>query len=98
MAFYGLIPQNQHFQFDLTLSVPMECPIKSVTDKSGWSIVYIEGSRVVFSKKYCISFSEDGFVLANHADPDEMPHYVALHLGLHCLPKYPTRGFCSPKG
>ena len=25
---------------------------------------------------------------ASSADPDEMPHYVALHLGLHCLPKY----------
>ena len=28
------------------------------------------------------------FVLANSADPDEMPHYVAFHLGLHCLSKY----------
>ena len=27
------------------------------------------------------------FVLANVADPDEMPHYVAFHLGLHCLSK-----------
>ena len=26
------------------------------------------------------------FVLANSADPDEMPSYVAFHLGLHCLP------------
>ena len=25
---------------------------------------------------------------ANSADPDEMPLYVAFHLGLHCLPKY----------
>ena len=23
--------------------------------------------------------------VANSADPDEMPHYVASHLGLHCL-------------
>ena len=22
-----------------------------------------------------------------------MPHFVAFHLGLHCLPKYPFRGF-----
>ena len=29
-----------------------------------------------------------GFVSANSEDPDEMPHYVAFHLGLHCLPKY----------
>ena len=25
---------------------------------------------------------------ANSADPDEMPPYVAFHLGWHCLPKY----------
>ena len=24
---------------------------------------------------------------ANYADPDEMPLYVAFHLGLHCKPK-----------
>ena len=28
------------------------------------------------------------FILANSVDPDEMPHTVAFHLGLHCLPKY----------
>ena len=28
------------------------------------------------------------FVLANSADPDEMPHGAAFHLGLHGLPKY----------
>ena len=33
------------------------------------------------------------FVIANSADPDEMPHDVAFHLGLHCLSKYPFRGF-----
>ena len=26
--------------------------------------------------------------LTNSADPDEMLLYAALHLGLHCLPKY----------
>ena len=25
---------------------------------------------------------------ANSADPDEMLHHAAFHLGLHCLPKY----------
>ena len=25
------------------------------------------------------------------ADPDEILHYAALHLGLHCFPKYPFR-------
>ena len=32
-------------------------------------------------------------ILANSADPDEMQHYAAFHLGLHCLPKYPFMGF-----
>ena len=32
------------------------------------------------------------FILANTADPDEMPHYAAFHRGLQCLPKYPFRG------
>ena len=27
--------------------------------------------------------------LANIEDPDEMQHYAAFHLGLHCFPKYP---------
>ena len=28
------------------------------------------------------------FTLTNSADPNEMQHFVALHLGLHCLSKY----------
>ena len=28
------------------------------------------------------------YYLCNSAVPDEMPHYAAFHLGLHCLPKY----------
>ena len=36
--------------------------------------------------------------LSNSADPDEMQHYAAVHLGLHCLPKYPFRGFQYTKG
>ena len=30
---------------------------------------------------------------AKSVDTDEMPHFVAFHLGLHCLPKYLFRGF-----
>ena len=33
------------------------------------------------------------FNLANSADLDEMPPYVAFHLGLHCLPKYLLTSF-----
>ena len=37
-------------------------------------------------------------ILANSADSDEMQHYVAFHLDLHCLPKYLFRGFQYTKG
>ena len=33
------------------------------------------------------SFSED-FLSTNSADPDEMLHLAAFHLGLHCLPTH----------
>ena len=38
------------------------------------------------------------FISATSADPDEMPHNVAFHLGLHCLPKFSFRGFQYTKG
>ena len=38
------------------------------------------------------------FVLANSDDPDEILHIAAFHLGLHCLPKYPFRGFQFTNG
>ena len=70
------------------------------TIKSGWPIVYIEGSHVKISKKkYIVLLSLNlYFVLANSADPDEMTHYAAFHLGLHCLPKYLFKGYCCRKG
>ena len=64
----------------------MKFPIKFDTVKSGWSIVYIEGSHALVSKLNVFLYLKIDFVLANSADPDEMPHYVAFHLGLHCLP------------
>ena len=64
---------------------PMESSIKFDTVKSGWSIVYIEGLPVIFSEK--IFSPKIDFDLANSAHPGEMPHYVAFHPGLHCLPK-----------
>ena len=61
----------------------MEFPIKEQTIKSEWSIVYIEGSWVIISKKrYLYFFSLKIDVLANSVDPD----YAAFHMGLHCLP------------
>ena len=68
------------------------------TIKTGWSIVYIEGSKVIISPKILYFFLRICFVLANSADPDKMPHNVVFHLGLHCLSKYLLRGFWSSKG
>ena len=64
-------------------------------NKSGWSILFIE---VILSKNILFLSLKIDFVIVKGADPDEMPHYVAFHLCLHCLPKYPFRGFYSPQG
>ena len=72
----------------------MEFSIKLYTIKSEWSIVYIEGSYVKMSQKCCIFSLKIDIALANSVDPDEMQHHAAFHQGLHCLPKYPIRGFC----
>ena len=33
--------------------------------------------------------SREKLLLASSGDPDQMPHYAASDLGLHCLPMYP---------
>ena len=67
-----------HPDIALTFFGPMEFPIKFETFKSGWSIVYIEGSEAIISKKKkkFLSLKID-FVLANSADSDEIS---AFHL------------------
>ena len=59
--------------------------------------VYTEGLLVIISPKNIVFlYLKIYFVLGSSADRDEMPHYVAFHLGLlFCLPKYPFRGFPS---
>ena len=76
----------------------MEFSIKFDTVKSGWSIVYIEGLQVIISKNITFPSFKIDFILANNADPDKMPPYVAFHQGLHCLPQFPFRGLQSSKG
>ena len=36
-------------------------------------------------------------ISSKSVDPVEMPHSVAFYLGLHCLPKYPFKGFQQTK-
>ena len=46
----------------------------------------IKNWRVSFVVEYIFLSLKIDFVIANIVDPDEMPHYAAFHLGLHCLP------------
>ena len=53
----------------------------------------VEGSKVLLYVYLC-----EDFALTSSAEPDERLHYAAFHLGLHCLPKYPFRGFWFSNG
>ena len=76
------------FKYWITLFRPKEFSIKLHTE--GF-ILYIERSQVLFPKS---SLKSDFvFKLANSVDPDKMPHYAALRLGLHCLLNYPKQTF-----
>ena len=46
------------------------------------------GHMLSFPKYDVISVPDDYFTLTNSVHPDEMQHYAAFHLSLHCLPKY----------
>ena len=52
------------------------------------------GSLVEFSKLWCSTVPEGCYC----EDPDEMQHYAAFQLGLHCVQKYPFRGVQYIKG
>ena len=73
----------------------MEFSIKLHTIKSEWYIVYIEGSQVLIPKYIIFLYLKINFLLANSANPDEMPHDAAFHLGLHCFPICLFRGVWS---
>ena len=69
---------------------PMEVFTKFDTVKR--STIFIERSQVILQHK-CLNI-----YLANSTDTDEMTHYVAFQVSLHCLPKYRFRVFQSSKG
>ena len=66
--------------------IRMDYPIHIDTISMKFSILYLRVGKSNFYKMmYCVL--EDVFILANSANPDEMPPYAAFHLGFHCLPK-----------
>ena len=51
-------------------------------------------SRVLYKSKNIVFFClKIFFTFTNSADPDEMQHSAAFHLGLQCLQKYLFKGF-----
>ena len=61
--------------------------------------MYLKGSQVVKCSNFDVFlYLKTVLTSAKSADPDEMQHYAAFHLGLHCLPKYPIMGFPVYKG
>ena len=80
-----------HFYRVKPLCFPMDFPIHIDTISMGLSIMYLMALQVKFSKLGCISVPEGFLILANSADSDEIQHYAAFHLVLHCLQQYPFR-------
>ena len=73
------------FLLKLTLCILMDFPIQINTITIGLSIIHFKG----FPDNYELQSLKIVFILANSA---------AFHLGLHCLLKYPFRGFQNTKG
>ena len=66
----------------------MDFPIHIDTISMGLQIVYFKGSQVEYLNYDVFLSLKIVLILANNADPGEMQHYAAFHLGLHCLPKF----------
>ena len=65
-----------------------------------WCKVTLNFCRECFNLSEIFSFLSLNmdFVIASSADPDEMTHRVAFHLGFPCSIKYPISGFWYTKG
>ena len=58
---------------------------------------YLGMSGYHFKKNIVFFYLKIFLTLTNSEDPDEMQHYAAFHLGLHCLQKYLFRVFPNTK-
>ena len=69
----------------------MDYPIH--IDTKVWNSPFCIGQNFYKMMYLIISVYEDCFYPANRADPDK----IGVLLGVHCLQKYPFRGFMSIK-
>ena len=77
----------------------MDFPKHIDTYSMGHSILCFKGPKVeILDNNYVVMALQIGLILGNSADPNEMPHYAAFHLCLHCLPKYLSTGTQNEKG
>ena len=67
----------------------MDFPIHIKAIRMGWSILYLKGSQVGITNHDVFLSLRIDFTVTNSVGPDEMPHYVAFHLGLHCWSEFP---------
>ena len=67
----------------------MDFPVHTNKNNENRIILHIcLASQIQIQNNYVVQPLKIVFILANSADPDEMPPYSAFHLGLHFLPKY----------
>ena len=59
------------------------------TKRIGSPFISLRSFRLEYSKYDVFLFLKIVPIFANSEDPDEMLHFAAFHLGLHCLPQYP---------
>ena len=69
----------------------MDFPIRTEAISMGLSIWTLRGHRLIFLNYDEFLSLKVVLILTNSADPDEMQHYAAFHLDLHCLTKNPFR-------
>ena len=63
----------------------MDFSIRFDTVKSGWSIVYIEGSQDIIPQKYILLSLKIDFATSNSVDPDEMLHSTGYFIGVFTI-------------
>ena len=76
-------PQNPEFKINPENFHPCFQTIKFGTVQKGPLYIFM-GHRVMFPETFVFLFLKIYIIIANSADPDEIPPYVEFHLGLHC--------------